>query len=340
MSIWSKVLVGLILVTVLPFFYLSVRLLKTNQAWRTQVNAWEKKVREMEDGNPALAKLSMSDLTRALENEKTLLHDVVADRGRVWTGVKPERPFDAATGEGAVIVDTPNPHQIQPKMILFAFSGSNYLGEFIVTNVEAAKVSLRKNLEMSDRQLKRLAAATGEWTLTEVMPIDRHDIFAGMEKEALEKALPAESLKEYLKDGQPKEDNDPPDRVVDGKYERQLHDYVLIFHELAREITVAIDLREAAQKDAASLAAAVADAQKQVAFHEVEIKELKDELAHSEQERKLINAEEQALVQSLAATRAEIKATLAENRQLAVKWSNKQNAAAEEINKRAPAPTQ
>ena len=170
------------------------------------------------------------------------------------------------------------------------------------------------------------------------MPIDRHDVFAGMDKEAFEKVLPAESVDEYVNDGQPAKDSDPPDRKVDGKYERQLHDYVLIFHEMGREITVVIDLVEAAKKDAASLAAAVADAQKQVTFHEAEIKELKAELAHSEQERKLIVAEQKALLQSLTATRAEIKASLAENRQLAVKWSNIQNAAAQEINRRAPAP--
>lgn len=339
MSIWSKVLVGLILVSVLPFFYLSVRLLKTNQAWRTQVNAWEKKIRETEEGNPAQGKLSLSELAKAVEDQKTQLHDVIADRGRVWTGVKPER-FDAATGEGAVIVDTPNPNQIQPKMILFAFSGDAYLGEFFVTDVKEAKVSLRKNLEMSDRQLKRLAAATGEWTLTEIMPIDRHDIFVGMDKEALKKALPEASYKEYEKDGEPAKESDPADRVVDGKYERQLYDYVLLFHDLGREITIEIDRVEAAKKDAASLAAAVADAQKQVTFHEAEIKELKAELAHSEEERKLIIAEHKALSQSLTAVRAEIKTSLAENRQLATKWSEIQTAAAEEINRRAPAPTQ
>src|SRR5664279_5049794 len=155
MSIWSKVLVGLIMASVLPFFYLSVRLLKTNQAWRTQVNAWEKKLKETEEGNPAAGKLSMSDLSRAVENEKTLLHDIIADRGRVWTGVKPEK-FDTSTGVGAVIVDAPNPNQIQPKMIVFAFSGATYLGEFFVTDVQAAKVSLRTNLAMSARQSKRL----------------------------------------------------------------------------------------------------------------------------------------------------------------------------------------
>jgi hypothetical protein len=339
MSIWSKVLVGLIMASVLPFFYLSVRLLKTNQAWRTQVNAWEKKLKETEEGNPAAGKLSISELSRAVENEKAVLHDIVADRGRVWTGVKPEK-FDSATGVGAVVVETPNPHQIQPKMIVFAFSGGNYLGEFFVTEVQAAKVGLRSNLALSDRQSKRLAAATGEWTLTEIMPIDRHDVFAKMDQAALEKALPAESLQEYLKDGKPADANDPPARKNGENYERQLHDYGLIFHEMGREITVEIDLVEAAKKDAASLAAAVADAEKQVKFHEAEIKELKAELAHSEQERKLIVAEEQTLRSSLTATRAAIKASLAENRQLAVKWSNKQTAAAEEINRRAPAPPQ
>jgi len=340
MSIWSKVLVGLIMVAALPFLYLSVRLLKTNQAWRTQVNLWEKKVVETEDGNPALGKQSLSDLARAVQTQRVELHDVTSDRGRVWTGVKPERAFNAATGEGAVIVDVPNPHQIRPKMVVFAFDATSYLGEFYVTEVAEAKVGLAPNMRMSERQLKRLAASPGDWSLTELMPIDRSDLFAGLDKEALEKIVPAESLDEYQKDGQPAEPSASPDRVVDGKYERQLFDYNLLFHELDREITVAIDLKEAAIKDLASLTAAVLDAKKQVLFHEAEIKDLKTELARSEKERTLIAGEQKALQQSLATTRADIKASLAENRQLAIQWATMQATAAQEINRRAPAPAQ
>ena len=76
---------------------------------------------------------------------------------------------------------------------------------------------------------------------------------------------------------------DPQARVFDGKFERQLTDYGMLFHEMDRQISTAADAKVAAEKDAASLTAAVADAKEQVAFHTKEIADLKKELATSPQ---------------------------------------------------------
>ncbi|MES1212993.1 MAG: hypothetical protein ABUL64_00265, partial [Singulisphaera sp.] len=189
MSIWSKVLVVLILVATLPFFYLSMRLLKTNQAWRSEANKWEQAVSQQLNGPPDLATLTEE---ARLANVK--LHDVVVDRGRVWSNVTPERPFNSNNGKGSVLVESPAPHRIVPKMVLFAFDPTGYLGEFQVTEAGEKSVALEPNMTLSERQLKRVSTSPGNWTLYEVMPIDRHDIFTGLDQDALSKLLPAERV--------------------------------------------------------------------------------------------------------------------------------------------------
>jgi hypothetical protein len=325
MSIWSKVLVALILVATLPFFYFSMRLLKTNQAWRSEANKWEQAVHAQVDGPPDLP-----TLTEEVRAAQVKLHDVVVDRGRVWTNVNPERAFNSNTGKGSVIVENPNPHRLTAKTVLFAFDATGYLGEFQVGPDPGEKsIALEPNMKMSDRQLKRVASSPGGWTLYEVMPIDRHDVFTGVDQETLTKMLPAERVNDYLRDNQPAQATDPQTRVFDGKFERQLTDYGMLFHEMDRQISTAADIKLAAQKDAASLTAAVADAKQQVAFHTAEIADLKKELATSSAERDLMTAQCKALSGEIAKTRADMKAEFLKNRDLAKRWTEIQTHLAE-----------
>ncbi len=339
MSIWSKVLVGLILVALLPFFYLSASLLKVSQAWRTEVTKYEKAVWETVNGNAAAGKLSLNELTAKVRDQTVALQNYMVDRGRVWRSVTPERAFNSNTGAGVVIIPAPAPHRIAPKMVLYGFDPTGYLGEFQVMAVDDTKVSLAPNMRFSERLLKRVGNSPGDWTLYEFMPIDRHDILAGLDKAALDALqMPADSVNEYLKDGQPAGPNDPAERVIDGKYERQLNDYARLFHELDRQIAVNIDLKAAAESDVASMAAAVADAKQQIAFHDAEIADLKKELERSQAERDLIIAEYKALVVSLSQLRAEMKSSFQENRKLATEWTAMQTAAARQIDERTPLP--
>lgn len=321
MNIWSKVLVGVILVMTLPLLYLSMYLLNANRAWRDEVNKYQKAVRDAVEGTPG--KESLEALAESERKKSVKLHDIIVDRGRVWRNVQPERAFDAATGQGSVVVEAPAPHRIAAKSILFVFDETGYLGEFQVAEAGDKTVTLAPNMKMSARQLKRLGAASAaNWTLYEVMPLDRHDVFAGLDKETLEKMLPAERVNDYLRDGQEAQPGDPQARVFNGKFERQLTDYAMLFHELDRQIAVAADLRTAAAKDAASLELAVADAKKQVAAHEAEIADLKTELARSEGERDMMKAQVAALEQEIATTRTKMKAEFQANRARARAWAD------------------
>ena len=329
MSIWSKVLVGVILVATLPFFYLSVRLLKTNKAWRDEVNRWQSAAYQAASGPPEL-----DTLAREVREAGVKLHDVIVDRGRVWRDVNPEKAFNSNTGKGSVAIESPSPHRLTPKMVLFAFDLTGYLGEFQVAEAGEKTVALEPHMKLSDRQLKRVSSSPGNWTLYEVMPIDRNGLFAGLDKETLTKLLPAERVDEYAKDGQEAQASDPPERVltVDGKriYERRLNDYGMLFHEMDRQISIGVDLKLAAQKDVASLEAAVADAKKQVVFHSAEIADLKKELARSQAERDLMTAQCKTLNQAIARTRGEMKQAFQDNRTMAQQWGEIQTRLAQE----------
>jgi hypothetical protein len=326
MSIWSKVLVGLIFVAILPFFYLSLRLLKTNDAWRREVNLWQNSVQQTVNGPPGP---NLDTLAQEVRDARAQLHDVVVDRGRVWSSVNPERPFNSNTGKGTVAVEQPSPHRLTAKMVLFVFDPNSYLGEFQVAEAGDKTVALEPSLKMSDRQLKRVAASAGNWTMYEVMPIDRHGLFTGLDKEALSKMLPPERVDAYVRDQQEAQPGDPPQRVFDGKYERQLTDFNMLFHELNRQISMAADLKLAAEKDVASLNSALANGKRQVAFHDAEIADTKKELARSEAERDLMKAQCLALSNEITRSRNEMKAAFHKNRDLAQRWTEIQTRLAE-----------
>ena len=324
MSIWSKVLVGLIFVATLPFFYLSLRLLKTNDAWRKEANQWQASVKQVTGGPPDL-----DTLAQEVRDARGQLHDIVVDRGRVWSNVNPERAFNSNTGKGTVVVEQPAPHRLTPKMVLFVFDPNSYLGEFQVAEAGDTTVSLDPSIKMSDRQLKRLSTSAGNWTMYEVMPIDRHGIFTGLDKEALTKMLPPDRVDAYVRDQQEAQPGDPPQRVFDGKYERQLTDFNMLFHELNRQISMAADMKLAAEKDVASMTSALANAKQQVAFHDAEIADTKKELARSEAERDLMKAQCLALSNEIAKSRNEMKVAFHKNRALAERWAEIQTRLAE-----------
>ena len=54
MSVWNKVLLGVIGVALLPYFYLSARALKTQQYWESQAKQNEKRLKEVQEENRKL----------------------------------------------------------------------------------------------------------------------------------------------------------------------------------------------------------------------------------------------------------------------------------------------
>lgn len=330
MSIWSKVLVVLILLATLPFLYLAMMTLKVNANWRKSANDKEKQIAEIA---PVIEQFQAD-----LRKNKTAIHDVLVDRGRVWYNAVPKN-----FNKGAVVVqiDNPTPHGILDKTVLYVFDarpkqeGGAYLGEFKVTGVDekAKQIQLQETMRLLPHQVQHLQNSTkSAWTLYEVMPGDRPDLLAELPPNVLDALLPPETRKEYAKDGQPAEPGDAPERVVDGKYRRQLLDYSEFFHELDRQLSVMRDEEAAAKKDLAAVTTAHADALKQVAFTDAEIKDLQVELDRSNKERAVVTAHRQALETSLASAKAELQKKLAENQQLAEDITRNQVQAAARIN--------
>ncbi len=126
MSIWSKVLVSIVLVLTLPLFYLTMRLLATNQAWRSNYNNWVQAAFDAENGRPPQP--SVDKLEQDVREASVALHDVVVDRGRVWRNVAPERAFNANTGKGSVKIEEPAPHRIVPNMVVYVFDPQGLSG--------------------------------------------------------------------------------------------------------------------------------------------------------------------------------------------------------------------
>jgi hypothetical protein len=99
-----------------------------------------------------------------------------------------------------------------------------YLGEFKVTAVADTTVTLAPNLPLDPRQIADIQARGTTWVLYELMPLDAHELFAGLSDEQLQTmfpqaqlGLPAERytalLSELRRDQQPADPDDPPERV-------------------------------------------------------------------------------------------------------------------------------
>ncbi len=249
MSIWNKVLIGLILVVSLVFFILSARALKTHEHWREQARSLEQELEQLRDAElvfqegldaPQVAAREEElqeigpDAAQAVQQAKQELesmppgarlglrrlrlelHKLMTDRGRVWYRCRPQpHPDTAKTGAVAVLVRFPDPHQIAANTVLWAFdeapiqNGGSYLGQFTVAGIGGQgnqQVQLQPAMNMLPPQLQRLQQSAtrngASWTLCEVMPVDSHEIFAGLNADQLKATLPERTVDEYVLDGQ------------------------------------------------------------------------------------------------------------------------------------------
>lgn len=112
MSIWSKVLIGLIAVVALVFFYLAMRTLKTHQAWHGEVGKYEKAIADAEVAREAAE--------NELRNLRPVLHGTLVDRGRIWRDAIPGA-VNPQTGEVTITFAVPPTTPIDDKAVLFLF---------------------------------------------------------------------------------------------------------------------------------------------------------------------------------------------------------------------------
>lgn len=369
MSIWNKVLLGLIVVTSLAFMYMAARTLQTHKTWR---EAAQRQQRQLEDLDEQIEQ-AIHDTTEqnviaemGIEQLRQELFAILIDRGRVWNNCDPEQ-INAETGTVRVKTDFPDEdnlpgrHGIHEKTVLHVFeeadveaplneAGGRYLGEFRVTEVADGLVGMEPSMRMDQRELKRLAGSRGPWSLYEVLPYDSHKVLRNMDDDYLRRVLPETVANEYLFDGEPltraraeelglegRVVNEKGEDVPDGEegiYARDLRDYGTLFKAFHRERTFWYDQHESAERDKQYAETAAAEAKKQVAFREEEVAKLRGDLAQLQRELDAVVAHRKAVEGKLAELGQSIAEVAANNRSIASQIAQVQLEAQRRIDER------
>ncbi len=241
MSIWNKVLVGLISVSALVFFYMAARTLKTHQYWQKLAQKHERQIEQLEKQNQTLIEGSgpTTDFAQmGIRQRRIELNKLLLDRGRVWRRCEPNVKINQADGSAAVTVaiENPDPHSIADNTIVYAFEEADvqkkgrYLGEFKVTASDEKQktIVMVPTLPLGPRQLEQLSKAQRPWNLYEILPRDSHDVFASLSDTEKEDMLPQASREEYIGHGK------------DG-FIRSLRDYRVLFSILNMRRTLMVD---------------------------------------------------------------------------------------------------
>jgi hypothetical protein len=257
--------------------------------------------------------------------------------------------FDPRAGTLRIGVESPTPSGIAANSVVFLFEegepqqpaddgtprGPQYLGEFRVIEAAGQQATLQPALPLDEFELRRLASSRGPWSMYEVMPQDRHRIFAEMSDDELKQKLPRQSVDEYLRHGKEAGPDDdewhrvgvdesgnrlPPDQIGDAArqlYQRRLRDYAVEFDELASRRAVLEADREGVKRDNQRLQAALADGKALQASRENEIQRLNIDLTGVTKERDTIQTHLSQVQQQLARAQQLLTETLRRNSEMA-----------------------
>jgi hypothetical protein len=339
MSIWNKVLVGLICVASLAFFYMAARTLKTHQHWRELARKCERKLDQVWADNQRL--------TDAERQRRVELRRLLLDRGRMWTKCDPKVKLNAQDGTAsvAIAIDQAEPHGIARKSILYAFEQADvqnkgrYLGEFLVADSDDRKaLTLVPTLPLSPPQVERLSTAQRPWELYEILPRDNHDVFAGLsekEKEALLGTSP--SYGEYRDDGAPATKDMPAERVENEKYVRWLRDYQVQFGVQNLHRTLLVDQIDATARDLKLVEDALELAKQQEEAAKQDVASALEEKKEFSRQRDSVTTYLKSVQQELDAAQADIEKRLKSNQKMAEQMAKLQLEAARAIDERTRA---
>jgi hypothetical protein len=354
MSIWNKVLVGLIGVASIALFYLAARTMKTHQYWRELAAKYEQRLEQLDRANETLvegAGRPGAPGQPAIRQLRLELNTLVLDRGRQWLHCEPKVTANAGQGTAVinVTINEPDPHGIAPGAVLYGFEeadvakGGHYLGEFRVAKADEKQkeVVLAPTARLSPREIDRLEkAAKGPWVFYETMPRDNHEIFAALTDGEKGTLLPTSSLPDYVKDGKAAAGDEPPAQVADGKYVRPLRDYQAFFTADRVERTLMYDALDAAARDEKLLKDALAQAKQQEETVKVEVAAAKEEVAKQSGQRDVVAKYHQEIERESAALRAEIARLTETNKAMAGRIAKMQLEAVRRIDERTRAMAQ
>ena len=253
MSIWNKILLGLIVACSLVFFYMSARMLKTQKNWSTKADQYAKKIQDLEDEDKIIEQggTVAGQFKPGIEQVRAELYKLTVDRQRVWYKCDPQVNLNRQTGTVSikVNVDQPSPSGIANKSILYAFEDvaapqGRYLGEFKVTAVADKQITLEPAFKLTPDDLKKLAEAKKPWNLYDSLPHDSHEILEQLGEQDKNAMLPKDSREEYVEDGKQAPQGAPAADIADGKYQRPLRDYGYLFDAYRLQITELVDSLE------------------------------------------------------------------------------------------------
>jgi hypothetical protein len=297
MSIWNKVLLGLIFVASLVFFYFGARALKVHAAWRDNIRQHEAALVKLNAQIATLqgAKDGLQAAEMNLVKARTELYKLQF-RGRVWGRPLPDAPKDLLadvtpqqvdlvkdekskqdTVRVAINIPYPSPHGITPSMVCYLFDkadaeqGGKYLGEFIADAVADKQVQLKPAKRLTDAQIAALRSSKGPWILYDTLLTDDHEVFQDFD--GLDKLLKTSSLPEYQQDGKLTD----PNKKDSAKFERKLRDYGVYFQEYHRRYSLWVEATEAVKKDQQFLKVAKDAADEQIDLRGKELVKLQDE---------------------------------------------------------------
>jgi hypothetical protein len=345
MNLLNKILLGLVAVAILPFLVFAARTLKTHEGWMTEIPKYEKQITAELDQQKILKFGDPKDPTKpGVRKLNVALHKELLDRGALWSNC--DKDSDSPDGGMIVNINDPDPtlplqnvqDNIASKEILFVFEdqvGGNYLGEFKVAGVNQKKVTLTPALKLTSDEIKNIQNARGKLMLTDIMPIDRHGLFAGKDEAFIRQHMPKAPdnvISQYVRDGQPKADDDDPDMVQDGKFVRPLYDFATLFHYYHHQLSVLSDTQIKVDAELTGVKNDVMYLDAQIKKTDAQIVELTKEFARVKAEREVASAHFKAVEERLAAVQAEVEKTLDANRKLGAQWTAIQTEAARRIN--------
>ncbi len=215
--------------------------LKTHKNWRTEVQKMEQdlEIRLREKENIQFGDVTQVVQEANLRSVKAEVSRTLLDRGRVWRGTQPGN-FDGTVTVTTAAIGAPpaegaaapaaKSNNIEAKTILYAFKElpdanntmflpSVYLGEFVATAVTESSVTLAPTVPLDADQLQQIRVVDSIWVLYEVLPVDGHEFFAGLDDATLRTLIPQGRMTQaeydalitsYLRTGTPATDDDPP----------------------------------------------------------------------------------------------------------------------------------
>jgi preprotein translocase subunit YajC len=349
MSIWNKILLGLIIACLLVFFYMSARMLMTQKNWSVRAEQYAKKISDLqnEDKVTLAGGTVNGEFKPGIEQVRGELNKLTVDRQRVWYKCDPQvsvnRQTHAATIK--VTVDQPNPG-ITNKSILYVFEDvpaaqqGRFLGEFKVTAVADKQITLEPAFILTPADEKKLAEAKKPWNLYDALPHDNHEILGQLGEQDKKAMLPADSAEEYIEDGKPVAQAASAGNIVGGKYVRSLRDYGYLFDVYRMKITELVDRQESAMRDKQMVEDTLADAKLQVQFWQKQGTVVKALVAEMVRQRDAVAAHLDKLQKKIAEAKAAITELIKNNKAMAGQIAKIQLDATRRIDERTRAMAQ